>query len=426
MGDLLGAVLGWLVPAVTVFGVAAIAVAAIVWAVRRAARGPRALAAADARRTTAGVRLVALDDLVDELDLEVGLSGALYGGDAPASLRRSRMTAQHTRDQLFEEYREVMASTAPPREIAHAADRITARADRTIATIEAARREHAAWVRANVSAAQQVAAARTRLETLRTSMGDPAALVADLEARFDPEEWADAAASAQAAVAHVEQARDLLDDAEARTHDPSQSALGPLAAAERELRAAQESARALEESHRLLLQAAAAVSSEIDVARTAIRQSLTTRESLEPDAAERLGAAIRDAQAGLAEAEQLAARRPIAAVDRIARLRDRLDLALGDARTAQQRMRGARSALPGTLAAARAAVAHAEASTERSRAGAEARVRLASAQRELAAARQAADPVEALDAARRAMRHAEDAQALADYDRLTGSGGAGR
>lgn len=423
MTELLGAVLGWLIPAVTVFVVAAIAVAAIVWAVRRAARGPRARTAADARRTLAGTRLVALDDLVDELDLEVGLSGALYGGDAPSSLRRARMTAQHAREELFEEYREVMASAAPPRDIAHAADRITARADRAIATIGAARAEHTAWVRTNVSAAEQVAAARGRLATLRTTMGDPRALVTDLTSRFDQDEWADASTAATAALAHAERAAALLDDAEARTHDPSQSALAPLAEAERELRAAQDAARSLEETHRLLLQAAAATPSEIEVARTAIRQAMTTRESLDPVDAERLGDAIRDAQNALTEAESLAARRPIAAVDRIARLRDRLDLAIGDARTAQQRMRGARTALPGTLAAARAAVAHAEASTVRSRAGADARVRLEAAQRELAAARQAQDPVEALDAARRAMRNAEDAKALADYDRLAGSSG---
>lgn len=423
MTDLLGAVLGWLVPAVTVFVVAALAAAVIAWAVRRAARGPKARAAADARRTLAGTRLVALDDLVDELDLEVGLSGALYGGDAPPSLRRARMTAQHAREELFEEYREALSSTAPPRDVAHRADRITARADRVIATIAAARSEHASWMRANVSAAEQVAAARRRLDAVRQATGDPAALVAELSSRFDPEEWTDASQAASAAIAHADAAAALLDDAEARTHDPSQSALTPLGAAERELRAAQDSARALEESHRLILQAAAAVPSELEIARTAVRQAMTTRESLEPDAAERLGAAIHDAQAALADAEGLAGRRPIAAVDRIARLRDRLDLALGDARTAQQRMRGARTALPGTLAAARAAVAHAEASTTRSRAGADARVRLAAAQRELAAARQAADPVEALDAARRAMRDAEDAQALADYDRLTGSTG---
>ncbi|WP_249934623.1 hypothetical protein [Microbacterium ulmi] len=62
----------------------------------------------------------------------------------------------------------------------------------------------------------------------------------------------------------------------------------------------------------------------------------------------------------------------------------------------------------------------AEASVSHARTSADARVRLVSAQRELAIARQAQDPVDALDAARRAIRHAEDAKALADYARLGG------
>jgi hypothetical protein len=53
------------------------------------------------------------------------------------------------------------------------------------------------------------------------------------------------------------------------------------------------------------------------------------------------------------------------------------------------------------------------------RAGADARARLISSQRELAIARQAHDPVDALDAARRALRDAEDAKALADFARIS-------
>jgi hypothetical protein len=415
MADLLG----WLIPAATVFAVTAIAVAVIVWGLRRAARGPRARALADARRDQAGARLVQLDDAVDELDLEVGLSGALYGGDAPPSLRRARMTAQHVRDALFEEYRALLLpGTALPRDAAHAADRITARADEALRIVGAARADHAAWMRTNVSAGEQVAAAKRRLDGLRDSMGDPAALVADLSARFDIEEWTDASHAATTAIAQADEAERLLDRAAEESQDPSASALSTLAAAGRSLRSAQDAARALEESHRLVTQAAAAVPSELDAAQSAIRQAITTRGSLEPDDSARLGAAIAEAEEGLDALRATAARRPTETVARIARLRDRLDLALGDARTAQQRLRGARSALPGTLAAARGAVAHAEASTAAASSAADARVRLAAAQRELASARQAADPVEALDAARRAMRHAEDAQALADYSRL--------
>src|SRR5690606_10181688 len=69
----------------------------------------------------------------------------------------------------------------------------------------------------------------------------------------------------------------------------------------------------------------------------------------------------------------------------------------------------------------RGAIAQAEAAIAHAHAGAGARSRLLSAQRELAAARQSDDPVEALDAARRALRDAVDAQTLADYAVLTRS-----
>lgn len=418
MPELAAALLGWLVPALVVFGVTAIAVAVIVWAVRRARRSPRARAAAEQARAKAGAALVRLDDEVGDLELEVALSGALYGGDAPSSLRRARLTAQHARDTAFEEYRAISDATVAPAEVRRVAARIERRAGEALAIVAAARREHGAWVTANVSAAGQIDAARNRLAALRASMGDPAALVAELSSRFAEEEWQDASRSAHAALSEVAAAERHLDAAASRAADPSLSALPDLAAAERALRQAEADSRNLEETHRLVLQAAQAVPDEIAAARTALRQASVTREHLDAADAARLGAELHAIEDDLTRIETDAARRPTRTVDAVARLRGRLDLALGDARTAQQRLRGARTALPGTLAAARGALAQAEASVSRSRAGADARSRLLSAQRELARARQTQDPVDALDAARRAMRDAEDAKALADYARL--------
>lgn len=417
MAELVPTLLGWLVPAVIVFGAAALAVVVAVWLVRRARRSPRARAAADQARARAGAALVRLDDEVGELDLEVGLSGALYDGDAPPSLRRARLTAQHVRDAAFEDYRAISDPAALPADVRRGAARIERRASDALGAVSAARKEHGAWVTANVSAAEQIAAARRRLAELHATMGDPAALVGELSSRFAEEEWTDASRSAHAALSEVAAAEGHLDAAAARAGDPSMSALPELAAAERSLRLAEADARHLEETHRLVLQAAQAVPDEIAAARTALRQASTTREQLEaPDAAV-LGSELRAVEAELNGIEADAARHPTRTVDAIARLRGRLDLALGDARTAQQRLRGARTALPGTLAAARGAIAQAEASVSHSRAGIDARSRLLSAQRELAQARQAPDPVSALDAARRAMRDAEDAKALADYAR---------
>ncbi|KRB37031.1 hypothetical protein [Microbacterium sp. Root180] len=421
MPEIVGSILAWLVPAVIVFGVAGIALAVVAWTVRRARRSPRARAAADQDRVRAGAVLVRLDDEVAELDLEVGLSGALYGGGAPTSLRRARLTAQHVRDESFDEYRRLSASEVLPDDIRRSSSRIERRASEALKAIASARSEHSAWVLANVSAASQISAAQRRLDQLREGMGDPAALVAELSARFAEDEWADASRAAHAALAEEAEARRHLDAAQAQAADPSRSALAELGAAERALRQAEADARILEESHRLVLQAAQAVPGEIDAARTALRQAGVTREHLDAPDAARLGAELHAFHAELESIEADAARRPSRTVDRIARLRDRLDLALGDARTAQQRIRGARTALPGTLAAARSAIAQAEASVVHARAGADARARLISSQHELAAARQAPDPVAALDAARRALRDAEDAKALADYARTSGT-----
>ncbi|MGV9194244.1 hypothetical protein ACQ143_07850 [Microbacterium sp. MC2] len=412
----LAAVWAWVLPALVVFGTTAVLAAGAIWALRRARRSPRARAAAEAERTTAGSALVRLDNAVDELDLEVALSGALYDGTAPASLRRARLAAQHARDEAFAEYAELTDQTHPD-EIRRASRRIASRVDAVLATIDHARREHSDWMQRNVSAAAQLAAARERADRLREQLGDPEALRAELAARFDASEWTTADRGAREAVAALAEADRLLREAAEHVDDPTRSVLPELGRAERELRRADAAARTLEETHRLVTEAAMAVDEEIATARAALQQAGEVRARLEPDDADRLGAEMRQIAESLDEWAGHARRRPTATVDAVARLRDRLDLALGDARTAQQRLRGARTALPGSLAAARAAIARAEPAV--ARAGADARVRLAAAQDELARARGAADPVAALDAARRALRNAEDASALADYDRLT-------
>lgn len=416
MNETLETVLQWGVPAAIVFGVTAALVAASVWLVRRARRGPRARSTAEQERVQAGVALVALDDAVDELELEVGLSGALYDGTAPPALRRARMTAQHARDAAFAQLRD-LSPDAHPAQIARVSRGIRTRTEAAAADISRARAQHSEWMAAHRSAPQQVADARERAAALRADIGDADALVADLARRFDPTEVAEARRAGEEAATALREADAQLDVAADLASDPRRSALATLADAERALRRGQAAARTLEEQHRLVTDAARALPEEVEAARAALRQAEGLRGELEPHDAERLGSEVRALYATLDALEPSAPRRPSESVAAIARLRDRLDVAVGDARTAQQRLRGARTALPGTLAAARAAVGRAETAT--AGAGADARVRLSAAQQELANARSAQDPVTALDAARRALRHAEDAVALADYDRLT-------
>ncbi len=415
MEELAASVWQWLGPALVVFaGAAALSVGAI-WLLRRSRRSPKARAAAEAERTAAGSALVQLDDAIAELDLEVGLSGALYDGSAPGALRRARLTAGHARDTSFEHLRTLTPETAPD-EVKRIARGIRTRSASALAAIAHARDEHSAWMTANVSAAAQADAARARARVVAAELGDPRALLSTLAERFDPSEWADAERSAAEASAALAQAEELIGTAEQRAADPTRSALPMLADAERALRAAHSASRRFEERCRLVTEAGDAVAGELAAARTALRQAIAMRESLEPADADRLGKTLHAVSAELDSREAAAGTRPTETVAAVVRLRDRLDLALGEARTAQERLRGARSALPGALSVAHDAIARAEPRV--AGAGADARVRLAMAQHELASAREegsTGDPVAALDAARRAIRNTEDAAALADY-----------
>jgi chromosome segregation ATPase len=95
-----------------------------------------------------------------------------------------------------------------------------------------------------------------------------------------------------------------------------------------------------------------------------------------------------------------------------------LDTALASARNQKERLEHARIALAGTLVSAKSQLSEVRAIISRGsgRVGADARTRLAEAERQLMLAEAEADPVEALDAARRAVTHARDADALARYD----------
>jgi len=415
--DILAELAAWFVPALVVFGVTAIAIAVIVWAVRAARRGPRARAATAAAQDRAGVALVALDDAVGELDLEVGLSGALYGGEAAAVLRRARMSAQHSRDDAFDRFRQVLDETQPPPVRRQVAERITTDAERALAAVQKARAAHSQWVARHVDTRAQLAASRDRLDALEAAQPGGTVFLAELSERFDESEWADAAHSRRRADTALVRAREAIDAAAADAGDPTRSLLPRLADAEHALRAAEDDQRRIEDEYRRVTQASAGAPGEIAAARAELQSAVGMRDALTPAAGDRLAASVRDATQRVDELAAIAARRPTAAIDGIARVRDRLDLALGDARSSQQRLRGARAALPGTLAAARNAIAHATASVQQPGAGAEARVRLAAANDALADARRVDDPVAALDAARRALRHADDAKALADHAR---------
>ena len=401
--------LRWGIPALIGVGAAIIVIVALVVGVRFARRGKRARARAAAALEDFGSLLVRLDDATEELELEIGMSSALYDGRPPSSLRRARLTAQHTRDDAFAAYSAASAEGTMPAHQRAEAKRLTLAVQKALDVIDRARTENEAWLAANTTPAEQVDVARRRLDELAERMGDPAALRHELARIADESEWEDAAHADEAAREALAEARAHLARAEEKA--PSQPVRDDLTACEKALSHAEQASQMLEETHRLVQHAALAVDDEQKAAAAAIRAAAGTQMAMDPEHAPKLAEAIRLASAALDSAMQISPRRPVAANERIARLRDQLDIALADARTQQQQLRGARSALPGSLAAARSALARAEAVVT----GAEidARVRLDSARREMALARQSQDPIEALDASRRARRDAEEATTLA-------------
>jgi hypothetical protein len=113
---------------------------------------------------------------------------------------------------------------------------------------------------------------------------------------------------------------------------------------------------------------------------------------------------------------------PIADVELLGHAVESLDLALAGARNQTQRLEHARSALVGALIGAligaKSQIAVARDAMAGGRSGVDARTRLAEAERQLMLAESESDPVEALDAARRATTAARDAEALANYAAL--------
>ncbi len=108
---------------------------------------------------------------------------------------------------------------------------------------------------------------------------------------------------------------------------------------------------------------------------------------------------------------------PVADLDRIGDAVAGLDLALAGARNQSERLEHARTAYDGTRVSAKSQIAVARDLIGQKGASAAARTRLAEAERQLMLADAAlpTDPVEALDAIRRAVIHARDADALARY-----------
>lgn len=402
----------FILPSLVVFGSALIGIAALVITIRVLRRTPRAQAKAVEARNLAASSLLELDEAIEDADVELALATATYGGNAPASLARARLSAVRIRDDGFAMYQELLDAPPVTPVAKHAAMRAHTTARAALRELSTARDQHRDWLRKNSSAARQVTATQAHLDSVAATIGNTAARDTELAARFAPSEVIEVMTPTTRARTQLEQAQHALQRAAALASDPTKSALEDLTDAERAIRAAETAASAADQAYTRLEQASTVVRDELASVRAQVQEGAVLLADTPAEATARMSEALHDAQARLDALEPDAERKPLETISALSRIRGHLDLALSDARSARARLDGAKSALPGAIATARALIGRAEAKVNASSNGA-ARIRLASARDELARSRNASDAVEALDAARRAIRHAEDADALA-------------
>jgi len=396
----------------TVLVVSAIVlVAGIVIVSRRRARPQEAI---DAVRRRAGSALVRADDRVDAATTDLDFALAQFGERETADYHAALSRAREDRAELFRLHR--MLEEEPGANLRHRdrADRIVMLADRIDATLtaEAARFRDRRTVESG--AAARLRSLTERILTARELASECATERDALREQFVARALGEAATAPERALALLDRADALAAEAQAELSLSAASAVNATVAdAERLAHDAEAMLALVPATATRLRDAITALEALRADGRTARTEALATLDEA-PDAetAAAITAAVAETDAAIAAAAPGDARDPVPALDGIRTAMDQLEVALAASRTQAQRLAHAREAYAGARVSAQSQLAAARAALGRG-GSAGARARLAEAEEELALAERSTDPVEALDAARRAITHARDAEVLA-------------
>jgi len=414
----------WWLPSVIVFAVAAASAVVIVAALRRRTK-QRALAAqsdAHERARRAAISLVRADDAVQAATEELGFAVAQFGEAAGRDLRDALDASRRDlRDAFALQQRldDAIPDAADAR--SRWTEQITALADRAAGRLQEQTGHLDDRRRVERDAPASVDRLRRELAALATRLTAADATISGLAARYAERALAAPQSALQNARTALGQAQRATDAAAARLAADSLDPVGEeLSAAELALFQAGRSLGQVDDAAGQLARATAAFAESTAHAQASVAEARELRDRHEePEARTALDRAIAETEQRLGQLAE-PGRRSDPAVELVS-LREvagRLDRARSDARNRQLRLENARAALGGALLTAESqiGVTREFISSNRSRVGAAARTRLAEAERQLELARAEADPVTALDTARRAMTHATDADALARFD----------
>jgi plasmid stabilization system protein ParE len=383
-------------------------------------RGDRGLSAgagsAGSLGRRAGSLLVSLDTALREADEELGFALAQFGPERARDYRdaladaRARLTEAFRLKQALDDH--IPESDRQRREWTL---QIIALCEQAQASLDQQEARFGQLRALEANAAGTLAALRERIATSNTRLDAARATLAEFGSGYAPEAFARVSGNPDEAERLLAQARAACDSAEpgiaaSGVNDVS----GSLTEAAIAIRSAEQALEAVERTARDLAAASTALDTLRETTRADLVEARAQRDSA-PDA--ETGAAI---IAAMAQVESALASgggpgHPVAELDRIGTAVAQLDLALASARNQASRLAHARAAYEGTLVSATSQIAVARELIARRGGNVTARTRLAEAERQLMIAQAETDPVEALDAIRRAVTHARDADALARY-----------
>ncbi|WP_368497877.1 hypothetical protein [Herbiconiux sp. A18JL235] len=422
-----------LLPSVIVFGTVGVAVvSAVVLLRRRARRSPApAISRAPARESVAdlsrraGIALVRMDDAVRSAEQELEFARAEFGDAATTAFADAVATAKRRASEAFA-LKQRLDDSVPDTEQEQRDwnKRILALGDTAVALVDEQTRGFDDRRRAESSAAESLRLVRARLAEARADVPEARRTLERVSASFDPEALGSLTSAPDRAERLFASASSRLDEAAALLEsDPLAAVAGLVRTAGEELADARDILSDVRELPAALDRATAAREAALAAARDLLVEAARLRDEVDDQSA---ATEIAVALTGLTDAVGTASRRrpphPSADLDLLAAASAPLETAVATARSAQRRLDAAREALAGALQIAESHLDTARRSiaSNRGRVGPDARTRLASAERELGLARLEADPIAALDGARRAATLATDADALAHYDALHG------
>lgn len=381
------------------------------------ARGSSGGLAALTRR--AGSQLVALDDRVRDAGDEIGYAAAQFGDQRAAPFVDALHEARAKLAEAFR-LRQALDDATPdsPREQREWTLQIIALTDQATALLDEQNAAFRALRGSEADAGRTVDALRDRLGTTTARLASAVTTLAELTTVYAREPLAGVHELPDRIRESLTTAeREIAEAASRVTASGVNAVTDRITAATNSLRDADRMLDTMERTATDLASASATLATrraELDRDLADARKAADTAP--DPDT----GAAILAAIAEVEAVAPLSPAHPVAELDRLEDALRSLDLALAGARNQADRLAHARAAYEGTLVSARSQIGVARDLIARGGVGVEARTRLAEAERQLTLAEAAAatDPVEALDAIRRAVTHARDADDLARYDTM--------